>query len=411
VKILGVINTLAAAAGGTVEAMVQQAVGMAAAGHTVHTLSLDAPGTAIDARLQAEDVFLVGPPRLNYGYTPKLVPWLQQHGRDYDVIVVHGMWQYHGYAVAKVARALGLRYVVFLHGMLDPWFARQYPLKHLKKWLYWPWAEYRVLEAARLVLFTAEDELRLARESFPLYAVRERMVGFGVQRREIPAAEAREAFLGAFPHLRATRNLLFLSRIHPKKGCDLLIEAFARVAGSDPRLHLVLAGPDGVGWRATLAARAGQLGVAERVTFTGMLTGAVKWGAYDAAEVFVLPSHQENFGIVVAEALACGLPVLTTHKVNIWREIENAGAGLVNADTQAGVDRLLADWLALSAAHRQAVRERALPCFEQSFEFQRTTSQLLDALREAAFGDLGKHTYRGRWTRRLRGGSAAAASR
>ncbi len=406
-KILGVINTLAAAAGGTVEAMVQQAVGMAAAGHTVHTLTLDAPGIAIDARLRADEVFPVGPPRLNYGYTPKLVPWLQQHGGEYDVIVVHGMWQYHGYAVAKVARARGLRYVVFLHGMLDPWFARQYPLKHLKKWLYWPWGEYPVLEGASLVLFTAEDELRLARESFALYAVRERMVGFGVRRREIPAEGARAAFLSAFPHLRSTRNLLFLSRIHPKKGCDLLIEAFSRMAGLDASLHLVLAGPDGVGWRAKLAARAEQLGLAQRITFTGMLTGAVKWGAYDAAEVFVLPSHQENFGIVVAEALASGLPVLTTHKVNIWREIQNAGAGLVDEDTQTGVDRLLGDWLALTAAQRQAYRARALPCFEQCFEMQKTTAQLLDALAEVASGKLIEHTYRGRWSRRLLGTTAA----
>jgi glycosyltransferase involved in cell wall biosynthesis len=366
-------------------------------------LALDAPGTEIDARLRADEVFLVGPPRLNYGYTPKLVPWLQQHGRDYDVIVVHGMWQYHGYAVAKVARAMGLRYVVFLHGMLDPWFARQYPLKHLKKWLYWPWGEYPVLEGARLVLFTAEDELRLARESFPLYAVRERMVGFGVRRREMAAPEAREAFLSAFPHLRSTRNLLFLSRIHPKKGCDLLIEAFSRVAAQDPALHLVLAGPDSVGWRAQLAARAEQLGLTARITFTGMLTGAVKWGAYDASEVFVLPSHQENFGIVVAEALASGVPVLTTHKVNIWREIQNAGAGLVNEDTLAGVDRLLADWLALDTPQQQAIRDRALPCFEQCFELQRTTSQLLDALHEAASGSPIAHTYRGRWSQRLLG--------
>jgi glycosyltransferase involved in cell wall biosynthesis len=407
VKILGVINTLAAAAGGTVEAMVQQAVGMAAQGHTVHTLALDAPGVVIDARLRADEVFLVGPPRLNYGYTPKLVPWLQRHGRDYDVIVVHGMWQYHGYAVAKVARSMGLRYVVFLHGMLDPWFARQYPLKHLKKWLYWPWGEYPVLAGARLVLFTAEDELRLARESFPLYAVRERMVGFGVRRREIAAPEARDAFLSAFPHLRGTRNLLFLSRIHPKKGCDLLIEAFSRVAMQDARLHLVLAGPDSVGWRAQLAARAEQLGLTGRITFTGMLAGAVKWGAYDASEVFVLPSHQENFGIVVAEALASGLPVLTTHKVNIWREIQNAGAGLVNEDTQAGVDRLLGDWLGLDAPRQQAIRDRALPCFEQCFELQQTTSQLLDALREAASDRPIAHTYRGRWSQRLLGATQA----
>lgn len=227
--------------------------------------------------------------------------------------------------------------------MLDPWFGKRYPLKHLKKWLYWPWGEYRVLKGARFVLFTTSEELRPARKSFWLYKVRERLVGYGIGRRDTPAAEARETFLTAFAHLRDTRNLLFLSRLHPKKGCDMPIDAFGRVAQADPRLHLVLAGPDGVGWQARLARQAQQLGIADRVTFTGMLKDSMKWGAYDVAEAFVLPSHQENFGIVVAEALASGVPVLTTDKVNIWREIAEAQAGIVHDDTQGGTDRLLND--------------------------------------------------------------------
>src|SRR5213076_1488953 len=115
-------------------------------------------------------------------------------------------------------------------GMLDPWFKRTYPLKHLKKWIYWPWADYRVLRDARAVLFTTEEERLLARQSFWLYRCREAVVDYGTAGPTGDAARQRESFRSAFPMLRDTRNLLFLSRLHPKQGCDTLLAAFARVA-------------------------------------------------------------------------------------------------------------------------------------------------------------------------------------
>lgn len=128
----------------------------------------------------------------------------------------------------------------------------------------------------------------------------------------------RQIFLDHFPQLDNKRLLLFLSRIHVKKGCDLLIEAFAEVA-SDDSLHLVIAGPDQIGWQADLQKQAKQLGIEQKITWTGMLSGDLKWGAFHATEAFLLPSHQENFGFVVAEALACEVPVLISNKVNIWQ--------------------------------------------------------------------------------------------
>jgi glycosyltransferase involved in cell wall biosynthesis len=371
-------------------------------GHSVQTLCLDAPGAPMDDRLSSSAVYLLGPGYLKYSFAPRLEPWLREHGRNYDVIIIHGMWMYHGYCVAKVARELGLRYVIFLHGMLDPWFARQYPRKHVKKWLYWPWAEYRTLRDAHLVLFTTAEELTLARQSFWLYKVRERLVGYGIRAPDVAPAQARAAFLGSFPQLEGKRNLLYLSRIHPKKGCDLLIEAFAKVAGADPALHLVMAGPGDAVWITQLHELTRHLGVADRVTFTGMLKGAMKWGAYDVAEAFVLPSHQENFGIVVAEALAWGLPVLTTYQVNIWREIKQAGAGIIHADTQAGADQLLIDWLALSAAERNAMRIQAKACFAENFEIQKVTQNLLDALEQVAGCEPSGYTFQGSFFQRNR---------
>jgi glycosyltransferase involved in cell wall biosynthesis len=176
--------------------------------------------------------------------------------------------------------------------------------------------------------------------------------------------------------------MLFLSRIHEKKGCDLLVEAFARVARSDPSLCLVIAGPDQTGWVAKLKDRAERLGIADRITWPGMLQGDLKWGAFYAAEVFCLPSHQENFGIVVAEALACGKPVLVSNKVNIWREIETDGAGLVNDDTLEGTVKGLQQWLALTPEAKQKMQKSARRSFVARFRIDRVAESLINILQE-----------------------------
>jgi glycosyltransferase involved in cell wall biosynthesis len=267
--------------------------------------------------------------------------------------------------------------------MLDPWFKRTYPLKHLKKWAYWPWADYRVLRDASAVLFTTEQERLLARQSFWLYKANELVVGYGTSAPPPDAERQRQVFLQRFPHLHGQRVLLFLSRIHPKKGVDLMIEAFAAVAHLDPRLQLVIAGPDQVGWQAVLQQRAAALGIAERITWPGMLSGELKWGAFRFAELFCLPSHQENFGIVVAEALACGLPVSIAEPVNISAVVASAGAGLVNADTLAGTTEGLRHWLALSVLEQQQMGIRGEELFRSSFDFSSLARNLLPVLETA----------------------------
>jgi glycosyltransferase involved in cell wall biosynthesis len=268
--------------------------------------------------------------------------------------------------------------------MLDPWFKTTYPLKHLKKQLYWPWADYRLLRDARAVLFTSEEERRLARQSFSRYDAREMVVDYGTSPPPADADRLRLAFFSQHPELRGKRLLLFLGRIHPKKGCDLLIKAFARVVNADRSLHLVLAGPDQTGWVSSLRSLAAKSGVVDRVAFLGMLQGDIKWGALYASEAFALPSHQENFGIAVAESLGCGLPVLISDKVNIWREVEADQVGIANPDSLEGTERSLRTWLGMSESARTGMRERARSCFELRFTAEAMARSLLGVLQEDA---------------------------
>jgi glycosyltransferase involved in cell wall biosynthesis len=378
-RILDLIRSLDPAHGGTVEGLRQSVQATAALGHREEVLTLDAPDAPWLAGFPAP-THALGPVAGTYGYHAALLPWLRAHAADYDAVVVHGLWQYPGLAAWRALRHSPVPYFVFCHGMLDPWFRRRYPLKHLKKWLYWPWAEYRVLRDARAVLFTADEEARLAPQSFWLYRSRPVVVGHGIA---VDAHRARgdaEAFLRAFPATRGKRCVLFMGRLHPKKGADLLIEAFARVCEDAPELHLVMAGPDSGGLRAALEARAVALGIAHRITWTGMLQGGLKWGALRAAAVFVLPSHQENFGVAVAEALALGLPVLVSRRVNIWREIVRAGAGLSDEDSVEGTTALLRRWLALSPAQVSAMSQCAESCFRRHFQAAAAAQRLVAAL-------------------------------
>jgi glycosyltransferase involved in cell wall biosynthesis len=118
----------------------------------------------------------------------------------------------------------------------------------------------------------------------------------------------------------------------------------------------------------------------DSILFPGMLIGETKWGALSAAEAFVLPSHQENFGIAVAEALACGTPVFISNKINIWREIEADGAGYVEDDDFAGTSNLLRRWVATPAETRARMQQNARQSFANRFEIERATDSLLAVL-------------------------------
>jgi len=325
-------------------------------------------------------VHYVGPAFLNYGYAPRLSGWLKRNASRFSAVIVNGIWQYHGLCTWRTLRRTGVPYYVFTHGMLDPWFKREYPLRHLKKLMYWPWAEYRVLRDARAVLFTSEEERLLARESFGRYHVTERVVNYGVPDPAGDPNQQRDAFLEQFPQLRGKRYLLFLGRIHPKKGCDILIEAFAAVRHRDPLLRLVVAGPDQVGMRQRLDALALRLGVAEDITWTGMIRGEVKVGALRGAEAFVLPSHQENFGIAVAESLACATPVLISNKVNIWREVVEDRAGFAAPDNLEGTTELLNSWLDLTPGERHRMAINGYKSFARRFNVEAAAESILSAI-------------------------------
>ena len=385
-RILHIIDTLDPASGGPAESIRRILASYPAMGHSGEVVTLDEPDAAFLRELNFT-VHALGPRGSTYGANPRLIPWLKENRARFDGAVSHGLWTFNGYATWK-AFAGKLPYCIFPHGMLDPYFKRAFPMKHAKKWLYWMTAQYWILCRAHRVLFTSIAEAELAKQSFWLHRWKPQVVPYGASGPEGDPEAYRHAFFTHCPGVAGKPYLLFLGRIHPKKGCDLLVDAFAKIASQVPDLQLVFAGPDQINWRAELEAKAAATGIADRLHWPGMIRGDLKWGAYYGCEAFVLPSHQENFGISVAEALACSKPVLLADKVNIAADIQAAGAAFVEPDTAEGTLRLLQAWLRTTPAERAHMAANALVCFRARYDMRENAKAIIhifeDVTKEAA---------------------------
>jgi glycosyltransferase involved in cell wall biosynthesis len=352
-------------------------------GHEVDVASLDSPETIAAYNFPAT-VHALGPSKGVYGYSRRAAGWFKDHVHDYEVVLLNCIWEYSTLAAYRALARRDTPYAVFTHGMLDPYFKRNFPLKHIKKSIYWHLFLQPILSHATAVLFTCEEEKILARQSFSRYKVHETVVPFGTFPPDCDLVAASEEFMAKWPEVRGKRIAVSVGRIHPKKGTDILIEAFAQTLAEDPDWHLVVAGPDQVGLQNELELLAERLGISDRITWTGMVKGTLKWGAIAVSEVFVLPSHQENFGIVVAEALAASLPVILSNKVNIWREVVDCGAGLICDDTLEGTKAALMRWSRLTTEEIAAFRGRSKRCFDEMFNYEVTARKALELVDHVA---------------------------
>ena len=244
-----------------------------------------------------------------------------------DVVHIHGIWNLHCAASGSLARQLGKPYIVSVHGMLENWALRQ---KRLKKKFYSSIIERANLNGAScLRALTQSEALDYRRFGLKQPVV---VIPNGV----VPPTSANHChFLEKFPELQSRQVVLFLGRIHHKKGLDPLLKAWSRVSRDFPNAVLVLAGPDFENTQKSLEILADELGIRQTVVFTGMLGEEMKWGALAAADFFILPSYSEGFSVAILEALALSLPVIISPQCN-FPDVAEANCGVIaNPDVAA----------------------------------------------------------------------------
>jgi glycosyltransferase involved in cell wall biosynthesis len=381
-RVLHVIPSMSDHRGGPTTALRNMAQALSARGITVDVLTTDDDGpdrmTAPRGAAIEQDGYRVQyMPRQIRPYTVSLplAGRLAAHVAEYDLVHIHALFSFPSIAACLAASTRRVPYIVRPLGTLSPWGLRH--RRSLFKRLSLAAIEGPLLSRAAAVHFTTEQEMREA-EALGI-DMRGTVLPIGIDTSPFEAGDS--TYLAAhYPGLAGRPTILFLSRIDRKKGIELLLEAFALARRSQPSAALVVAGSGEARYIEGLRARAEALGVAEDVIWIGPLHGPAKADALASADLFVLPSYAENFGIAVVEAMASGRPVLVTTGVALAPEITAADAGLVVPADPAALARAMLCLLEnTSEAARHGENGRRLA--GTRFSLDATSAGLLDLYR------------------------------
>lgn len=334
-------------------------------------------------------IYKVGIGKTSYQYQPELLKWLKNNILNYDFVIVHGLWQYHNYAVQKIIKLLKKqnqkvpKVIIMPHGMLDPYFqkATDRKWKALRNELVWLLIEKKCINQADAVFYTCEEEMRLAATTFKSYHPKNTFnVGYGIQKPPENEESLKEDFYKIYPEIKNKKYLLFLSRIHEKKGVDLLINAYNELFYKIKDLpDLVIAGPTSSEYAQQMIKLASDN---QKIHFSGMLTGNAKWGAFYNCAAYLLPSHQENFGIAIVEAMACKKPVLITKHVNIWKEIHEGGGGWgVDLEENNELKNTLLELIDHSDDNLEIKGLKAFKTYQNKFDIETCANKFIQTLK------------------------------
>lgn len=337
-KILHVIIAMSPRIGGPSAVLKSLAHEQVDAGHqvTVCTTNQDYPIGQMDVHTGSpvlNDNFSIWYHKAQFtplSFSISLALWLKRSITTFDIVHIHGIYRFPTTYGAWCARRAGVPYIIRPHGSLDPFLFRQsrfgkmaLPLKRMYERLF----DIPNLNHASAIHYTAQEEEK--RAAFLGLRARAVVIPNGIEWEFYANLPGRGSFRRRIGLGEQSPLLLFLGRINFKKGLDLLVPSFALVLEKVPKARLAIVGPDNEGYGAKVRQWCREQGIADKVVFVDHLgPGEVKQ-AYVDADVFVLPSYTENFGMTVVEAMACGCPVVISDQVNIWREIKEEGAGLV----------------------------------------------------------------------------------
>lgn len=343
-KILMVIPAVGNVYGGPTKIVLELAQAVCNLGHEVDIVTTPANGaTNLDVplckwieeksyRLQYFPYWDIA----DYKISLPLTKWLFQHVTDYDLVHTNAVFSYPNLPAHWACQFHKIPYIMTPHGMLEPW-AMAY--KAEKKRLYYKLLEKPALQKAAAIQITGSPEaINIKSHGIETPMI---FVANGIHRHDCETPTDPELFYREFPHTRNKTLIIFLARIDPKKGLDLLAKACRQVYAQFPQAHIVIAGPDNTGFLPTVKNYFAESECSEFVTFTGMLTGKIKYAALAAASIYVAPSYSEGFSMSVLEGMAAGLPCVITTGCNFPEAGEVEAAYIVKVDADEIADKLI----------------------------------------------------------------------
>jgi glycosyltransferase involved in cell wall biosynthesis len=323
----------------------------------------------------------------SFKYSKPLAVWLDANVKRFDVVHIHAVFNHACIAASSAARKHHVPYVVRPLGTLDPWSMKQKPLR---KFLFWQVAGKRMLQSAAAVHYTARAEQAAAEESLRLN--HGSVIPLGVETNLPVRVNGSRILSRKLTKLADHPYVLVLSRLHPKKGLDIFVDAFVSLVEQkdfkDWRLVLAGEGPDE--YVQALKEKVSASRAEEIVFFPGWLEGDEKAAFLRGASLLALPSYHENFGLCVMESLACSVPVLISPHVNIAPEIEAAGAGWIAPVEKKAIEAALAD--ALSSEHKRHQRGDAGRELARAYTWTAVAEKLSDLYASVVNGSQHRQT-------------------
>jgi glycosyltransferase involved in cell wall biosynthesis len=300
-----------------------------------------------------------------------------------DIVQIEEFWPYMVYAASRIAQSNNVPYVISPSGSLGHWCLRSTPLKWLKKKVYLNLIGKSLMQGAACLHACTTQEADHFREVG--YDGPITVIPNGVDTSELTIGDGSEAEI-YWPMLKDRPVVLFMSRLSPEKGLDILIPAWAALAQSAAYEDalLVIAGPDDRGYGKVVEAMIDKYRMGSRVLMAGMVQGQKKLAILRRADVFILPSYSENFGIVVAEALACGTPVITTTGTP-WKQLQDVDAGRWVLPRRPELCQALHELLDMSTSQRRAMGRRGRELVAEQYNWDRVAKQLITVYRHILY--------------------------
>ncbi len=256
-------------------------------------------------------------------YSLELARALKNQAADFDLIHIHEIWHYPLFASYQAQKKANLPYLVTAHGTLEPYCLK---IKALRKKIYSTLFIQKILKQADALHAVSDNEIKdIANftDNKNIYYIPN-----GLNMENFKNLPDRKEFEKMYPSVKGKKVILFLGRIHPKKGLDILAEAFTNIAIKRKDVCLLIVGPDNENYQSRIEEFLNRKGALDKTIFTGIITGNSKLAVLSGADIFVLPSYSEGFSISILEAMACALPVVITKKCN-FPQVESAQAGRI----------------------------------------------------------------------------------